>query len=49
MDTKWTPEIVADFEEWLKTHTLDDYAHVEWDKKEGKDKQASGEEETLLG
>jgi regulator of RNase E activity RraA len=46
MDTKWTAAIEADFAEWLKTHTLDDYASIDWDKKEtaeGKD------EETLLG
>jgi regulator of RNase E activity RraA len=49
MDTKWTDAIVADFEEWLKTHTIDDYAHVDWDKKERQEKRASDEEETLLG
>jgi hypothetical protein len=44
MDTKWTPEIVADFEEWLKTHSIDEYADVDWSKKEKEDK-----EETTLG
>jgi regulator of RNase E activity RraA len=48
MDTKWTPEIVADFEEWLKAHSLDDYAHVDWDKKPEKSQGQEGEE-TLLG
>ena len=49
MDTKWTDEIVADFEEWLKTHSIDDYVHVDWSKKEGPERRSSGEEETLLG
>ncbi len=49
MDTQWTPEIVADFEEWLKTHALDDYAHIDWDKREGESGQGSRKEETLLG
>ena len=45
MDTQWTTEIEADFEEWLKTHTLDDYANVDWSKK----KETAEDEETLLG
>lgn len=48
MDTQWTPEIVADFEAWVKTHTLEDYAHIDWDKKEAEDREG-GDEETLLG
>jgi hypothetical protein len=48
MDTKWTPEIVADFEEWLKTHTIEDLAHVDWVKPEQTSGDQSGEE-TLLG
>ena len=45
MDTKWTPEIEADFSEWLETHRYEDYAQVDWSKERGK-----GEgEETLLG
>lgn len=47
MDTKWTDEIVADFEEWLKTHKIDEYANIDWEKQE---KGGPGEgEETLLG
>ena len=45
MDTQWTTEIEADFEEWLKTHSLDDYANVDWSKK----KETAEDEETLLG
>ena len=45
MDTKWTPEIEADFEEWRKSHTIDEYTDIDWDKEE----EAPGEgEETLL-
>lgn len=47
MDTKWTEEIEADFEEWLKEHSFEDYANIDWEKKE---KGGPGEgEETLLG
>jgi regulator of RNase E activity RraA len=46
MDTKWTDEIVADFDEWRETHTLAEYAEVDWDE----EKEGPGEgEETLLG
>jgi regulator of RNase E activity RraA len=45
MDTKWTPEIEADFSEWLKTHRYEDYAQVDWSREAGEGK----EEETLLG
>jgi regulator of RNase E activity RraA len=45
MDTKWTPEIEADFAEWLETHRYEDYAQVDWSREEGKGR----EEETLLG
>ena len=48
MDTKWTDEIVADFDEWRQTHTLEDYANVDWSKKEESSKQSS-DEETMLG
>ena len=48
MDTKWTPEIEADFEEWLKTHTIEDFAHVDWTQREQASEGRSGEE-TLLG
>jgi hypothetical protein len=47
MDTKWTEEIEADFEQWLDDHEFDEYMDVDWDKPE---KGGPGEdEETLLG
>jgi len=48
MDTKWTPEIVADFHEWVQTNTPEEYAHLSWEKKE-KPSEDQGDEETLLG
>jgi len=48
MDTKWTDEIVADFDEWRQSHSLEDYAGVDWSRKQDQPEQASGEE-TLLG
>ncbi|MBN1936235.1 MAG: RraA family protein [Anaerolineae bacterium] len=48
MDTEWTEAIKADFEEWLKTHSFDDYEHIDWNKKPGEE-QGSSREETLLG
>lgn len=48
MDTKWTDEIVADFDEWRETHTLEQYADTDWSEK--KDPASpSSDEETLLG
>ena len=47
MDTKWTPEIVADFEAWLKTHQIDE-VHIDWHKEQDASEPAS-DEETLLG
>jgi regulator of RNase E activity RraA len=44
MDTKWTDEIEADFDEWLKTNKPDDAAGINWEKS----KPGEGEE-TLLG
>ena len=51
MDTQWTPEIVADFDEWRLTHTPDEYAGVAWQSKETREAESSGSqgEETLLG
>ena len=45
MDTRWTPEIEADFASWLETHRYEDYAQVDWSREEGR----GDEEETLLG
>jgi regulator of RNase E activity RraA len=47
MDTKWTPEIEADFEEWRKTHRLEEFEHLDWNRESGMDER-QGEEETLL-
>jgi len=47
MDTKWTPEIEADFEQWLKEHPFDEFSHIDWSKEEGA--APSEDEETLLG
>jgi hypothetical protein len=45
MDTKWTPEIVADFDEWRDTHQLDDEGEIDW----GETKPDAEDEETTLG
>lgn len=47
MDTKWTPEIVADFEEWRKTHSLDEVDDIDWEAQSGAD-EAQADEETML-
>ena len=48
MDTKWTPEIEADFEAWLEVHPIEGYMDVDWSKDQGAD-EGGAEEETLLG
>ena len=45
MDTQWTPEIVRDFEEWRKTHTIGE--DVDWDAESRAD-AAQSDEETML-
>jgi regulator of RNase E activity RraA len=47
MDTQWTPEIVADFDEWRKTHTIGEGDEVDWDK-ESRTDAAQSDEETML-
>ncbi len=47
MDTKWTPEIEADFHEWRKTNTPDDLKHLTWGDQTDTDK-AQKDQETLL-
>lgn len=47
MDTKWTPEIEADFDEWRKTHTLEEFEGIDWSKEDETDKKQAGQE-TLL-
>ncbi len=32
MDTKWTESIEADFEEWRKSHSIEEYDHIDWNK-----------------
>ena len=49
MDTKWTPEIEADFVSWLETHTYEEVAQVDWSREEGGAAGQGKEEETLLG
>ena len=48
MDTKWTDEIVADFDQWRQTNTLEQYADIDWSRKE-KTSEESSDEETTLG
>ncbi|HNT74503.1 MAG TPA: RraA family protein [Anaerolineae bacterium] len=45
MDTKWTEEIEADFEEWRKSHSMEDEEGVDWSKQTDQS-DAGG---TLLG
>ena len=47
MDTKWTPEIEADFAEWRKTNTPDEFKHLKWGEETDTDK-AQAKEKTLL-
>ncbi|TVR59386.1 MAG: RraA family protein [Spirochaetaceae bacterium] len=47
MDTKWTDPIEADFAEWRKTHTLEEFEHLDWDKST-ETEQRQADEETLL-
>lgn len=47
MDTKWTEPIEADFAEWRKTNTPDEYKHLKWETESETDK-AQADEETLL-
>jgi len=48
MDSKWTPEIEADFHAWRRTSTAPEYQHLEWDEDKEDDQQTSDEAETLL-
>lgn len=48
MDTRWTEAIEADFEEWRKTHTLEELEHIDWEKKDEAEGGVS-EDGTLLG
>jgi len=47
MDTKWTPEIEADFAEWLKTHAIEDLDRIDWEHETDTERQQA-EEDTLL-
>jgi regulator of RNase E activity RraA len=47
MDTKWTPQIEADFHEWRRTNTPDELKHLKWDEETPTEK-AQGGQETLL-
>jgi len=47
MDTQWTPEIEADFDQWRQTHTLEEFEHIDWGHEDDTEKHQAGEE-TLL-
>jgi regulator of RNase E activity RraA len=47
MDTKWTDEIEADFAEWRKDNTPEEYSHLNWDEETETEKKQA-DEETLL-
>ena len=47
MDTKWTDEIESDFDTWRKTHTLEEFEHIDWGKEPATADQPA-DEETLL-
>ena len=47
MDTKWTDEIVADFEEWRKTHKLAGIEDVDWEKETAVDREQRRQETTI--
>jgi regulator of RNase E activity RraA len=47
MDTRWTDEIVADFEEWRKTHILEGIEDVDWEQETATDRQQAREETTI--
>jgi len=50
MDSRWTPEIEADFAEWRKTNTSDEFRHLKWEDDEEKPPSQKDEkgEPTLL-
>ena len=47
MDTKWTEPIEADFAEWRKTNTPEEYRHLTWDEQTATEERQA-KEETLL-
>ena len=47
MDTKWTPEIEADFHNWRKTNTPDEFKHLKWKEETDLDR-AQADQPTLL-
>jgi regulator of RNase E activity RraA len=47
MDTKWSPEIEADFHEWRKTNTPQELQHLRWEEQTATDKAQAGQQ-TLL-
>ena len=47
MDTKWTDAIEADFTDWRRTNTPDEFGHLTWDE-ETETEQKQADEETLL-
>jgi regulator of RNase E activity RraA len=47
MDTKWTPEIEADFAEWRTTNAPEEFKHLSWGEESETDRRQA-DEETLL-
>jgi len=45
MDTRWTPEIEADFAEWRKTNIPDEFKHLEWEEPKEKPDQRPKKDE----
>ena len=48
MDSKWTPEIEADFHQWRQTNTPPEYQHLEWEEDQADEDQTTSEEGTVL-
>ena len=47
MDTAWSDEIQADFDEWRNTHTLEELEGIDWEKKTDTERMNEGEETRL--
>ena len=47
IDSKWTEPVEADFANWRKTNTPDEYKHLSWDEESETEKKQANEE-TLL-
>ena len=47
MDTQWTPEITADFEQWRETQQIAGTDAIDWSKRTHAEEAGAGEETTL--